>query len=83
MTFSEFNSLEFRLLGHLSLRDEHCTTYASCGGRLGFCDHVKLRSDGSCGRSYRHWRIDKKVYKTKESFIAALEEFSPNVVSIR
>ena len=34
------------------------------------------------GKGYRHWHIDGKVYKTKEKFIAALADFSPNVLPI-
>lgn len=32
---------------------------------------------------YRHWRIDDKVYKTKEKFLAALADFSPNVFPLK
>lgn len=79
MTLEELNRIPFRFVSHLSMEDEHCLTYASEDGRLGWCDHTKKKKNGDFGRTYRHWRIDGKVYKSKEKFLEALADFSPNV----
>lgn len=53
----------------LAMEDEHTLTYESEDGRLGYCDHTPKRKNGDFGKSYRHWHIDGKVYKTKEKFL--------------
>lgn len=75
MTYEELKTIPFRFVSHLSMEDEHCTAYESEDGRLGFCCHVPYKNGKPKGRSYTHYRIDNKVYKTKEKFIEALEQF--------
>ena len=57
-------------------------TYESEDGRLGFCEHTPKLKNGNFGRTYRHYHIDGKVYKSKEKFLAALADFNPSVVPI-
>ena len=76
MTFEEFKKIPFRMVAHLAMEDEHCCTYSSEDGMLGFCDHTKKRGF-NFGRSYRHWRIGNKVYKSKEKFLDALKDYPP------
>ena len=83
MTTEEFAKVKFHLVAHLSMEDEHTTTYDSEDGRLGFCDHVAYKDGEPKGRAYRHYRIDNKVYKTKEKFLEALKDFEPNVVEMK
>ena len=74
MTLEELSKVPFQAVGHISYVDEHCTTYSSEDGKFGFCDHVHVKDGRVYGRSYRHYRIDRKVYKTKEKFVEALKE---------
>lgn len=83
MTEQELAKIPFRCIGSLAMEDEHCLTYISKDGRLGFCVHTKKKKNGDFGRSYRHYHIDGKVYTNKEEFLEALKEFSPKVVPIR
>ncbi len=83
MTYEELKKVPFHFVSHLSMEDEHCTTYASEDGRIGFCNHVPYKNGEPKGRSYRHYMIDGKVYKTKEKFVEALEQFKPNVVPFK
>lgn len=83
MTEEEFSKVPFHMVYHLALENEHTCTYESKDGRLGFCDHTPKRNDFTFGRSYRHWRIDRKIYKTRKAFLEALKEFNPKVVPIR
>ena len=76
MTIEELSKVPFHFVGHISFTDEHCTTYSTEDGRFGFCDHVHVKDGCTYGRSYRHWRINEKVYKTKAKFIEALKEIN-------
>lgn len=81
MTEEELQKVPFQMVGHAALADEHTCTYQSKDGRLGFCDHTKVLADfdgmKEFGRTYRHWRIDSKVYKSKKKFLEALKDFHP------
>ncbi len=78
MTYEELKKVPFHFVSHLSMEDEHCTVYASEDKRISFCDHVPFKNGEPHGRSYRHYMIDGKVYKTKAKFIEALESFNIN-----
>ena len=79
MTEEEFSKVPFHMVAHLAMEDEHCSTYSSKDGRLGICIHTRKRGEFDFGRSYRHWRIDDKVYKTKAAFLEALRDFHPEM----
>lgn len=83
MTKEELKKVKFRCVGHMALESEHMLTYVSEDGRLGFCDHTPKRKNGDFGRTYRHWRIDNKIYKSDEKFFEALKDFSMKVIPIR
>lgn len=83
MTEQELKAIPFHFVSSLAMEHEHAISYESEDGRLGFCDHTIKRENGTFGRSYRHWRIEDKVYKTREKFLAALADYNPSVVSIR
>ena len=74
MTEEELKLIPFYMKSHLAMEDEHCSTYFTDDGRIGFCDHVPKKGF-QFKRGYRHWMLDGKVYKTKEKFIEALKEF--------
>ena len=76
MTYEEIMKIPFHFVSHISLESEHCSTYADETGRLGFCTHTKKKKNGDFGRSYTHYRIDSKIFKTKEKFIEALKHFA-------
>lgn len=82
MTQEELKKIPFHFVCSLAMEDEHMLSYESEDGRLGYCDHTPKRKNGDFGRTYRHWRIDGKVYKNKEKFIEALADFNPNVLPI-
>ena len=82
MKFEELEKVNFHLVAHMSMEDEHTSTYTSEDGVFGFCDHVPYKDGEPKGRCYRHYRIRNKVYKTKAKFIEALESFNPKVVPL-
>ena len=83
MTQEELSKIPFYFVSSLAMEDEHILSYASEDGRLGFCDHTPKRKDGTFGHTYRHWRIEGKVYKNKDKFIEALVDFNPKVINIK
>lgn len=85
MTPEQFSQVKFRCVCSLSLDSEHILTFSSSNGRLGFCDHTTKKKNGDFSHSYRHWRIDGKVYKNRDKFFEALSDYNDevNIVSIR
>ena len=79
MKIEELKKIPFRLVAHIAKEDEHCTIYASVDGSLGFCDHTKKKGEFDFGRTYRHWRIGSKVYKSFEKFQVALKDYNPPI----
>ena len=75
MTAEELADIPFHMVSHLSMEGEHCSVYEDDSKRLSLCYHVPYRDGEPCGRTYTHYMIDGKVYKTKEKFIEALKEF--------
>jgi hypothetical protein len=80
MTELELSRVPFKCVCSASWEHEHTLTYSSSDGRLGFCMHTPKKSDGSFGKGRTHYRIDKKVYKSKKKFLEALVDFSPKII---
>lgn len=82
MTIEELKDIPFYFVAHIALESEHMMTYETEDGRLGFCDHTLKRKNGDFGRTYRHYHIEGKVYKTKDKFLEALKDYNTNVIPI-
>ena len=85
MTEEELNKLSFRFVSHLAMEDEHCTTYVSEDGRIGFSNHVPYKNGhpNRKKKEYRLYAIDGKVFEDKKEFLEALRFFSPNVIPLK
>ena len=83
MTEKEFSKIPFKCVCSGAWEHEHTLTYSDKSGRLGFCMHTPKKPDGTFGKGRTHYRIDRKIYKSKEKFLEALKEFSFKVVPIR
>lgn len=77
MTVEELEKIPFHFVSHMSMEDEHTTTYSSDDNRFGFCDRQPYKDGQPHGKSVRHYRIDSKIYKSKKKFLEALENFNP------
>ena len=80
MTVEELEKVKFKFHSHMSMEDEHTTTYFSEDGKIGFCDHVPRDEYGMVkkgGRAVRHFMIDGKVYKSKKKFLEAIKDYNP------
>jgi hypothetical protein len=47
MTLEELRKIPFRFVGHLAMEHEHCMSYVSKDGRLGYCDHTTKLKNGA------------------------------------
>ena len=77
MTEEELKKVPFRETCHMAMEGEYTTTYMSKDGRLGFCDHVPFKDGEPHGRSYRHYWLNGKVYKSKKKFLEAIKDYNP------
>ena len=77
MTIEELEKMPFKFHSHMSMEDEHITTYLSEDGKIGFCNHVPFKDGDPHGRSYRHYLLNGKVYKSKKKFLEAIKDFNP------
>ena len=75
MTYKEIKKVPFHFVSHISMEDEHRSTYTDDSGRLGFCD-ITPKKGFDFGKTIRVYRIDSKWYETKDEFIKALENFA-------
>ena len=53
MTIDELEKVKFKFHSHMSMEDEHTTTYFSEDGKIGFCNHVPFKNGEPHGRAYR------------------------------
>lgn len=83
MTYEEFEKIPMQFVAHMSMDDEHTVTYASPNGRLSVCTHTPVLKYGNFGKPYKHYRIDKKVYKSKKKFVEALENYHENQIPLK
>ena len=75
MTYEELIKIPFHFVSHLSLENQHQSTYADDSGRLGFYDTTKKKGF-KFGKTKRVYRIDSNWYESKEDFIKALKNFA-------
>ena len=77
MTIEELEKVKFKSHSHMSMEDEHPTTYFSEDGKIGFCNHVPFKNGEPHGRAYRHYWLNGKVYKSKKKFLEAIKDYNP------
>ena len=85
MTYEELKKVPFHFVSHLSMEDEHVTTYISDNKRIGFSDHVKFKNGDPTRKGYRVWMLDGEVYEDDAEFLEALKyvNFETKIVEIK
>lgn len=80
MTKEEINQIPFKFSSHMSMEDEHTTTYSASYNEHLFavCQHVPFKNGEPKGRTYTHYMVDGKVFKTKEKFYQYCETLKGN-----
>jgi len=71
MTADELSKIPFKMVSHLAMEDEHCSSYVNEEYGIGICRHTKKKSEFEFGRSYTHYWYKGVVYKTKKKFLEA------------
>ena len=79
MTEEEVKKIPFQMVCHMNMAAEHTCTYVDESGRLGFCDHTPVKEHRKYGwqefgKSYRHYRLDGKVFTSYKEWIEALKD---------
>ena len=70
MTREEVNQIAFAPSIHLNMEHEHTMSYTAIykDHAFGICDHTPYKDGEPKGRSYRHFMVDGKVFKSKKKF---------------
>lgn len=76
MTAEELSKIPFRMVSHLAMANEHCTTYQNDEYGIGICKHVQKKNEFEFGRSYCHYMYKGVVYKTKKKFLEAYNKIN-------
>ena len=74
MTEDEFYKLPWRKRRHINMANECASTWQTDDGRFAICDHTVKKGEFEYGRTYRHYMIDGKVYKSRKKFLEALND---------
>ena len=76
MTEEEFKNLKFKFVSHLSMEDEHCTTYKAVDipFSLMACKHTPYKDGVPKRHFYVHYMLNGKVYTSREKLLEAIKE---------
>ncbi len=78
MTIKEFNNLPFRFVESRVWKNEYTATYATMDNYYSFCIHApRSKHNDKIGKTYRHWRIGKRVFRDIHIFKAVLANCKP------
>ena len=74
MTEQELSQIPFRMVSHLAMETEHICVYESQNPlyKIRVCKHTKIKKNGELGKSYTHYVLNGKEYKTKQELLDAI-----------
>ena len=74
MTEQELSQIPFRMVSHLAMETEHICVYESKNPlyNIKMCKHTTIRKNGDFGKSYTHYVLNGKEYKTKQELLDAI-----------
>ena len=74
MTEQELSQIPFRMVSHLALETEHICVYESQNPlyKISMCKHTKRKKNGEFGKSYTHYVLNGKEYKTRQDLLNAI-----------
>lgn len=80
MTEQDLAEIKFRCVAHLSMEHEHAMTYESIDHRpvIGMCVHTPYKDGVPKGRVVTHYRVNRKVFKSKKKLLEYLAEIENN-----
>ncbi len=71
MTEEELSKISFKMVSHISMEHEHCSSYMNDEYGIGICRHVTKKNEFEFGRSYTHYMYKGVVYKSRKKFLEA------------
>lgn len=71
MTEEELSKIPFRMVSHIAMEHEHCSSYVNDEHGIGMCVHVVKKDDFEFGKSYTHYMYKGVVYKSKKKLLEA------------
>lgn len=80
MTLLQLHRLPWKMMSYLAMEHEHASVYETelDGLKIGKCVHVTKKNDYDFGRSYTHYMIAGKVYKSHKSAVEAINKLTAN-----
>lgn len=74
MTREELYKVPFSFMSHMSMENEHTTTYTNREYGFTMCTHTKCKDGIPCGRTVVHYLYKDKVYKSLDKFLEAIKD---------
>lgn len=80
MTLEDLKKIPFKMVAHLNMVNEHCSTYMSTDPEMciEICVHQPYRRGMPHGKCYTHYRYNGKVYKSVEDLLEAISKLPTN-----
>ena len=74
MTEQELSQIPFRMVSHLAMETEHICVYKSQNPlyKILIYKNTKRKKNGEFGKSYTHYVLNGKEYKTKQELLEAI-----------
>ena len=74
MTEKELSQIPFRMVSHLAMGTEHICVYKSQNPLYNILiyKNTKRKKNGDFGKSYTHYVLNGKEYKTKQELLDAI-----------
>lgn len=76
MTLEELKKIPFKMVAHLNMANEHCSTYRSNhpGINIEMCVHQPYKHGKPQGKSYTHYKWNGQVYKSIDKLISDINQ---------
>lgn len=76
MTAEELSKIPFRMVSHLAMAHEHCSTYMNEEYGFCICKHTEKKNEFKFGRTRTYYKYKGVVYTTKKKFIEAYNKIN-------
>ena len=76
MTAEELSKIPFRMVSHLSMAHEYCSTYLNDEYGISICKHTEKKNEFEFGRTCTHFMYKGVVYKMKKKFLEAFNKIN-------
>jgi len=73
MTEEQFYNQKWHKRCHINMANECSSTWQTEDGRFAICDHTTKKDEFTYGRTYRHYQIEGKTYKSRKKFLEAIK----------